>query len=218
MIIRLNRQCAYFPCHEDLEDCAFCYCPFYPCREKNLGRYVYSSRLDKKVWSCQDCNWIHQRKTVDRIYRLIREHSGYLRKGISAAKKKILRDKQTGVVVLGHGSRLKKANALIPNIIVGLKQGLGLSKIYPAYLQLVKPDLCQSMEKLAKAGCRRIIIVPFFLFVGNHVSRDIPEIIEQEKKKYPDVRFIYTQNLGEDSRIADIVADKIRENLHEADK
>lgn len=249
MISRLNRQCAYFSCHENLEDCAFCYCPFYPCREEGLGRYVYSSRLNKKVWSCQDCNWIHQRKTVDRIYRLIRKHSGYLRKNVPAtkperqwfgvkysqshrqggsglasisqsykAKRKIPPNKQTGVVVLGHGSRLKKANALIPSIIGGLKQSLGLSKIYPAYLQLVRPDLCQSMEKLAKAGCRSIIIVPFFLFVGNHVSRDIPEIIEQEKKKYPGVRFIYTQNLGEDSRIADIVADKIRENLHEADK
>ena len=212
MISRTNRQCAYFPCHENLEDCAFCYCPFYPCQEEGLGRYVYSSRLNKKVWSCQDCNWIHRRKTVDRIYRLIQEQSGYLRKDVSAAKakKKILPDKQTGVVVLGHGSRLKKANTLIPSIISGLKQSLGLSKIYPAYLQLVKPDLCQSLEKLVKAGCRRIIIVPFFLFVGNHVRRDIPEIIEREKKKYPDVRFIYTQNLGEDSRIADIVADKIR--------
>ena len=89
-----------------------------------------------------------------------------------------------------------------------------MPKIYPAYLQLAKPDLGQSLEKLAKAGCRRIIIIPFFLFVGNHVSRDIPEIIEQEKKKYPDVNFIYTENLGEDSRIADIVADKIRENIY----
>ncbi|OGX29631.1 MAG: hypothetical protein A2879_00595 [Omnitrophica WOR_2 bacterium RIFCSPHIGHO2_01_FULL_49_10] len=127
-------------------------------------------------------------------------------------------DKQTGVIVLGHGSRLKKANDLIPEIISGLKRSLGLARIYPAYLQLAKPDLGQRLERLAKAGCRRIIIIPFFLFVGNHVSRDIPEIIEQEKKKYPDVRFIYTGNLGEDSRIADIVADKIKENLNEADK
>ena len=223
MIKRTNQACSYFPCHEDLEDCTFCYCPFYPCREEGLGRYVYSSRFNKKVWSCKSCNWIHQRNTVDRIYSLIRKHDSYLREDISAAKtngakNKILPDKQTGIVVLGHGSRLKKANNLIPEIISGLKWTLGLSKIYPAYLQLAKPDLGQSLERLAKAGCRRIIIIPFFLFVGNHVSRDIPEIIEQEKKKYPDVRFIYTENLGEDSRIADIVADKIRENINEDNK
>ena len=117
------------------------------------------------------------------------------------------------MVVLGHGSRRKEANELIPRIIRDLKRTLGLPKIYPAYLQLAKPELGESLERLAKAKCRRIIIIPFFLFVGNHVSRDIPEVIEQEKKKYPDVRFIYTRNLGEDSRIADIVADKIRENI-----
>ena len=230
MIKRINQACSYFPCHEDLEDCTFCYCPFYPCQEEGLGKYLYSSRLKKKVWSCKSCNWIHQIKTVDRIYNLIRKHGSELRKDIPAAKperqwfgvqysqshkakSKTLSDKQTGVVVLGHGSRLKKANALIPEVINGLKRTLGLSRIYPAYLQLAKPDLGQSLEKLAKVGCRRIIIIPFFLFVGNHVSRDIPEIIEQEKKKYPDVRFIYTDNLGEDSRIADIVADKIIENI-----
>ena|SRR3989338_7252050 len=227
---RVNNACSYFPCHENLEDCTFCYCPFYPCQEEDLGGYVYSSRFKKKVWSCKGCNWIHQRKTVNRIYRLIREHGSKLRKDIPAAKperqcfgvqdsqshkvkNKILPDKQTGVVVLGHGSRIKNANALIPEIINGLKRTLGLSKIYPAYLQLAKPDLGQSLEKLAKAGCRRIIVIPFFLFVGNHVSRDIPEIIEQEKKKYPDIRFIYTDNLGEDRRIADIVADKIKKSL-----
>ena len=216
MIQRTNQACKYFPCHQDLEDCTFCYCPFYPCREEGLGKYVYSSRLKKKVWSCKICNWIHQIKTVDRIYNLIREHGRELRKDIPSFKiqNKALADKQTGVVVLGHGSRRKEANELIPRIIRDLKQTLGLPKIYPAYLQLAKPDLGQSLEKLAKAGCRRIIIIPFFLFVGNHVSRDIPEIIEQEKKKYPDVNFIYTENLGEDSRIADIVADKIRENIH----
>ncbi|TAN60140.1 hypothetical protein EPN16_05810, partial [bacterium] len=39
-LLRVNRACKYFPCHQNLEDCAFCYCPFYPCREKGLGEYV----------------------------------------------------------------------------------------------------------------------------------------------------------------------------------
>ncbi len=220
MIQRINKACKYLPCHEHLEDCTFCFCPFYPCREEGLGKYVYSSRLNKKVWSCKDCEWIHRRKTVDRIYSLIRKNGRELRKNVpsSAVKNKTLSGKETGVVVLGHGSRRKAANALIPRVIQDLKARLGMSKIQPAYLQLAKPELGESLERLIKADCRRIIIIPFFLFVGNHVSRDIPEVIEQEKKKYPDVRFIYTRNLGEDTRIADIVADKIMENINESDK
>ena len=34
MIQRVNQACSYFPCHEDLEDCTFCYCPFIPARKK----------------------------------------------------------------------------------------------------------------------------------------------------------------------------------------
>src|SRR3989338_8910604 len=134
---RINKACSYFPCHEDLEDCTFCYCPFYPCQEEGLGRYVYSSRFKKKVWSCKDCDWIHQRKTVDRIYCLIRKHGSELRKDIPAAKakkkipeekkkkKKIITEKKRGFFARGQGSRLKKANDLIPEIISGLKRSLG---------------------------------------------------------------------------------------------
>ncbi len=60
-------------------------------------------------------------------------------------------------------------------------------------------------------GCERIVIIPFFLFSGNHVTRDIPRIIAEEKVKYPKVNFIFTRNLGEDARITDIVLDMVKE-------
>ena len=70
MVKRLNKACKYFPCHKGLEDCTFCYCPFYPCLDKKRGKYVYSG--NKAVWSCEDCNWIHKKKVVDGIFDLIR--------------------------------------------------------------------------------------------------------------------------------------------------
>ena len=51
------------------------------------------------------------------------------------------------MVVLGHGSRRKEANELIPRIIRDLKRTMGLPKIYPAYLQLAKPELGESLER-----------------------------------------------------------------------
>ena len=58
-----------------------------------------------------------------------------------------------------------------------------------------------------------LIVVPFFLFMGNHVSRDIPKAIEKEKNIYKGVEFVYTRNLSHDSRLNDIVYDCIREVL-----
>lgn len=69
---RLNKACKYFPCHKGLEDCTFCYCPFYPCRNKKLGRNVYPK--GKAIWSCADCAWIHKKKVVDEIFELIKRN------------------------------------------------------------------------------------------------------------------------------------------------
>ena len=83
MLKRNNKACSYFPCHKGLEDCAFCYCPFYPCKDKSLGRYIRSIKLKKNIWSCQDCNWIHKKKTADRIYKLIRRNWVTIREDIA---------------------------------------------------------------------------------------------------------------------------------------
>lgn len=67
--MRVNKFCKYFPCHKGLEDCTFCYCPLYPCNDENRGKYIRG-----KVWSCEDCNWIHQKKIVDKIFRIIKKN------------------------------------------------------------------------------------------------------------------------------------------------
>ena len=216
MIQRANKACKYFPCHTHLEDCTFCYCPFYPCKDRELGQRAYSQKQRKYVWSCMNCSWIHRRKTVERIFSLIRRNREGLRQDtpLLLSKRRELKNKHIGVIILGHGSRLKKANALIPKLITTLKSKLNLTYLCPAYLQLAQPALPQAIGELNKKGCKKIIIIPFFLFVGNHVSRDIPEVIEQEKIKYSHINFVYTKNLGDDARMAEIMFDKIMEGIN----
>lgn len=205
-MLRINKACTYFPCHKGLEDCTFCYCPFYPCRNEVLGRFIFS-KDKKKIWSCMDCSWIHKKRTVDKILKLVR--SANINPYKNNAK---LSTKNTGIIILGHGSKLKKANNSLRKVIKEI-EGEGFELIEPAYLQLHKPALHESVGDLIAKGCQNIIIVPFFLFMGNHVKRDVPKIIKKEKKLYPKVNFIYTRNIGSDKRIADIVLDCIREAL-----
>jgi len=71
---RTNKACKYFPCHSKLQDCTFCYCPFYPCEDKKRGKYLAPPH--EKIWSCKNCSWIHQTKIVDKIFDLIKK-SGF---------------------------------------------------------------------------------------------------------------------------------------------
>ncbi|MEK7375581.1 MAG: CbiX/SirB N-terminal domain-containing protein [Candidatus Margulisiibacteriota bacterium] len=195
---RLNKACKFFPCHAGLEDCTFCYCPFYPCLDEKKGGFIFSTRRKKDIWSCKSCNWIHKIKIVEDAFALMRKNKLRIRSS---------KNSKAGIILLGHGSRLKKANADLNKTVLAVRKKTGMDAIVPAYLQLCQPDLEKSIKDLIANGHRTVIIVPFFLFNGNHVTRDIPHIIAKEKEKYPKVNFLYTKNLGEDTRISDIVSD-----------
>jgi len=210
MIKRLNKSCAYFPCHGGLEDCTFCYCPFYPCQNVELGRYIFM-KDGRKIWSCKDCSWIHKKKVVDDIFNLLKKINHKPSKNLTGGFVDI--DGKTGIIILGHGSLLKQANETIIKVIKEIKKRRGFAVIEPAYLQLCKPDLRTAVKKIIKKGCKKIIVVPFFLFKGNHVTRDIPKVIAKEAKANKNVEFVYANSLGQDHRISDIVLDCIKEAL-----
>jgi Zn-finger protein len=51
--------CSYYPCHHIANQiCDYCYCPFYPCYDKELGACITSSK-GEKVWSCETCALLH---------------------------------------------------------------------------------------------------------------------------------------------------------------
>lgn len=114
---------------------------------------------------------------------------------------------------MAHGSKVKKANETINKIIKKIRDKGGIKIIEPSYLQFCSPNLHASVKKVVAKGSKKIIVLPFFLFMGNHVGRDIPKEIASEARLYKDIEFVYARNIGHDPRIGDIVLDCIREAL-----
>lgn len=53
-------NCDYYPCHHfEGQDCTHCFCPLYPCRDQDLGKFVITKR-GKRVWTCIDCRLVHR--------------------------------------------------------------------------------------------------------------------------------------------------------------
>ena len=51
-----NKECTFYPCHKDIQDCTFCYCLIYPCGiKKTGGKYIEPNH----IWDCSNCNIIH---------------------------------------------------------------------------------------------------------------------------------------------------------------
>ena len=57
---RMN--CEMYPCHFPDQDCAFCFCPFYPCMDDET-----KGRLKEGVWNCENCIAIHRPEVSDAI-------------------------------------------------------------------------------------------------------------------------------------------------------
>jgi glycerophosphoryl diester phosphodiesterase len=53
-------ECQYYPCHHfEGQDCTHCFCPIYPCKDPELGKFIKTKR-GKRLWSCVDCTLVHR--------------------------------------------------------------------------------------------------------------------------------------------------------------
>ena len=121
---------------------------------------------------------------------------------------------KTGVIVLAHGSKVRTGIEGLFKIVEMLRTMEKWDMVEAGFLQLAKPGLTEVVEDLTGRGAKRIVVMPLLLFSGNHVLKDIPEEIDNERKKYPEVEFCYAKNIGADERIAMIASDRIEEAVN----
>ncbi len=116
------------------------------------------------------------------------------------------------ILIVGHGSPKKTANNI--EHVAGLLHNMihpdcGKNCVSVAYLQFANPDILEAITECVRQGAKKIIIHPYFLSNGMHVSSDIPEIIKDAERKYPGVEFVYTEPLGIHDKMAQVVLERI---------
>jgi threonine-phosphate decarboxylase len=70
--MKTGKECKYYPCHFEGQDCTFCFCPFYPCGDESKGRLIVGGN-GKCVWTCKDCDDIHRLEVVNKILEFLGE-------------------------------------------------------------------------------------------------------------------------------------------------
>lgn len=116
-----------------------------------------------------------------------------------------------GVLVLGHGSKAREADEILARITGMVKEKGSYEVIGMASLQFSSPSLEEGIADMAEKGVQHVIIVPMFIFEGNHVKEDIPEAIKNIEARYPGMKMSLARHMGADSRIADILVDRIKD-------
>ncbi|XVW81347.1 CbiX/SirB N-terminal domain-containing protein [Candidatus Profftella armatura] len=89
----------------------------------------------------------------------------------------------------------KKIKQIQPNLIVKI-----------AFLELIDPNLITCVAQLYKKNINTITIVPIFIGKGNHIERDLQNLLKNIKKIYPNINIRTTLPIGESKKILTEIA------------
>lgn len=118
---------------------------------------------------------------------------------------------RTGIILLSHGSRLPAAKNTLNELVRQVVSTGNYDTVMGSALQFNQPDLQTAISEMVTQGIQRVVVVPLFLYMGVHMTEDIPEIIEEERKKHPQVQIDMASNIGADPRLTEILLDRIGE-------
>ena len=128
-------------------------------------------------------------------------------------------DRESGsrpvVLVLGHGSRRGRATEEgIREVARRLQLRFPAGPpIRPAFFEFLSPTLLEAAQSVVTDGATAIAILPYFLFDGKEIQRDIPIEIDRVRAALPDTNFSQLANLGLDRRLACLVATRVHAAL-----
>lgn len=120
---------------------------------------------------------------------------------------------KTAVLLMAHGSRVAEANDAAHSIAAMVKEITGAEIVEVAFREMHPPDIQTAIDTCVAQGAQRILLIPYFLFVGAHVREDLPAEMAEAKERYPHVDFAMGEGLGVHRKLAEIVSERINEGL-----
>ncbi len=120
---------------------------------------------------------------------------------------------KTAVLLMAHGSRIPEANDAVREIAAMVKEVTGYPIVEVSFREMHLPNIQQGIDACVAQGAERILLLPYFLFVGAHVQEDLPEEMAMARERYPNVAFAMGSHLGVHRKLAEVVAERIGQGL-----
>ena len=64
-------------------------------------------------------------------------------------------------------------------------------------MELAEPSIGKAVAKCASEGYKKVVIAPYFLSRGRHITMDIPAMVAEAQKAHPDVACVIAEPIGE---------------------
>jgi sirohydrochlorin ferrochelatase len=117
----------------------------------------------------------------------------------------------TALLLIAHGSRRPEANADLEHLAGEMRARGEFAVVQPSYLELCEPGIVGGGDLCVAAGAMRVVMLPYFLSAGKHVTEDLTAARNELAKRHPGVQFVLAEPLGRHPLIAEVVAERARE-------
>lgn len=114
------------------------------------------------------------------------------------------------VLLVGRGSTDPDANAEVHKAARLLWEGRGYAGVEPAFVSLAAPDVPTGLDRCARLGARRIVVLPYFLFTGILPDR-VREQTQIWAAAHPEVGVRSADVIGPEPELLDLVWERYEE-------
>ena len=123
--------------------------------------------------------------------------------------------KKRGIILFAHGSRVEAANQSVEALAEKVRTDGPYPYVKAAFLELGHPDLRTCIDQAVAAGKTQIIVIPYFLTMGVHLQRDLPELIAEQHQCHPRLDISVGKPLDDHPLMTFIVLQRVQESLRE---
>lgn len=118
---------------------------------------------------------------------------------------------KTAILLIAHGSRQAEANDDLHALAAELRREAGDAIVEPAFLELAAPTIDEAGRICVEKGVERVILTPYFLSAGFHVTHDLQRRRDELAGRFPHVEFILAEPLGRHPLLREIVLQRVKE-------
>jgi precorrin-8X/cobalt-precorrin-8 methylmutase len=115
----------------------------------------------------------------------------------------------TGILIISHGSPRAEANQGFEAMVARAASRLQGPEIAPAFFSITRPDIPEQVFAMASRGVRRIFLLPYFLYSGQHVTVDIPALLDECRRRSPNIALELLPTLENDPALEDLLVERL---------
>lgn len=111
------------------------------------------------------------------------------------------------IILFAHGARDPEWAAPFGLIQQQLQAARPDVLVLVAFQEFMAPSLDAAVAQSAAQGAQRIVLVPLFMAQGGHLKRDLPLLVEQVRRRYPQLELQVLPAIGDAPEILQAIAD-----------